>query len=126
VAGSNWLDQIQGATVSFITDVGPIVGSLRLTAVGLDFSTPIADLNISTALNQDLLVYALRYRATAQTFTTTSSKTLLVPGRYRLMIEGRSTAEHPEFSAHPELYPSAPSIDWRVEEEFETTYPETL
>jgi hypothetical protein len=116
---------VHGAALD-IVDLGPIFAEVRLTAVTFRFLTPRTDIQFLVDQKQQLLVWGIRYREAADTFTVTSTRTLLVPGHYRLTIEGRSTAVHPEFSTHPELYPSAPAIDWRVVQEFHTTYPGSL
>jgi hypothetical protein len=113
-----------GAVV--MAPVGKVFGSLNLVAAVLDFAPPTTGLTVSSASGNDLLVFAVRYREVRQVGGGIVKKLTLVPGRYRLTVEGKSTAVHKEFSAHPDLYPSAPAIDWHVQQEFEVTYPSTV
>jgi hypothetical protein len=115
---------VPGATVG-MAPVGSLYGSLTIVAIVIGFGAPSTNVEISTVSGKDLLIYSVRYREARQTAGGASQKTTLVPGRYRLTVEGKSTAIHPEFSSHPELYPSAPAIDWHVQQEFEVTYPDS-
>lgn len=111
--------------VSF-SDGGPVVGNVRLAVATLSLPKPRSNLTVSTLLGSDLLIHGVRYREAPPQLGLTLKKTLLKPGRYRLSIEGKSTAVHPESNSPAGLYPSAPPVDWRATQEFEVVYPETL
>lgn len=108
------------------SDGGAVVGDVRIVVAAFTLPQPRTHIAIRTQLGADLLIHAVRYREAPATSGFTLKKKLLVPGRYRLTVEGKSTAEHPEFSSHPELYPSAAPIDWRATQDFEVVYPESL
>lgn len=108
------------------SDGGPVVGDVRIVVAAFSLPQPRSKMTVRTQLGSDLLIYAVRYREAAAALGLTLKKKLLVPGRYRLTVEGKSSAEHPEFSSHPELYPSAAPIDWRATQDFEVVYPESL
>ena len=109
-----------------LTDGDPIVGGVHFVIATFNFPAPGTHFTVRTQLGAELLIYGVRYREAAQKADVTLKKTLLKPGRYRLTVEGKSTAEHPEFNVHPEIYPSAPPIDWWAKQDFEVVYPETL
>jgi hypothetical protein len=110
-----------------LTDGDPIVGGVHFVIATFTFPTPRTHFTVRTQHGEQFLVYSVRYREAAQKADVTWKKTLLKPGRYRLTVEGKSTAEHPEFNnVHPEIYPSAPPIDWWATQDFEVVYPETL
>ena len=113
------------AAVAGVAPVGQLYGSFNLVAQYFGFATPVTQFAFASASGNDLLIYAVRYREARHTLGGAIEKTILVPGRYRLTVEGKSTAVHEEFSAHPDIYPSAPEIDWHAVQEFEVTYPET-
>lgn len=106
--------------------VGDLYGSLTLSARFMAFATPTTQFSIASPHEEEFLVYAVRYREAARTATGATEKTILVPGRYRLTVVGKSTAIHEEFAAHPDIYPSAPEIDWHAERDFEVTYPASI
>jgi hypothetical protein len=107
-------------------DGGQIVGEVRLVLAAFTLPEARTSLRVHTQLGAELLIYGVRYREAAKKTGLKLKKTLLVPGRYRLTVEGTSKAEHPEFSTHPELYPSAAPIGWQATQEFEVVYPESL
>lgn len=109
-----------------LSDGGQIVGEVRLVVAAFTLPEARTNLRVHTQLGADLLIYGVRYREAAKKTGLTLKKTLLVPGRYRLTVEGTSRAEHPEFSTHPELYPSAAPINWQATQEFEVVYPDSL
>lgn len=111
------------ADVAGVVPVGKLYGSFNLVAHYFAFTSPVTGFEVASASDKDLLVYAVRYREARQSLGGSTEKTILVPGRYRLTVEGKSTAIHEEFSAHPDIYPSAPAIDWHAVQEFEVTYP---
>jgi hypothetical protein len=113
------------ANVTAVLPLGQLYGSLSLVGQYFGFSTPVTSFQFasSAAGGKELLVYAVRYREARQTASSKIEKMVLTPGRYRLTVEGKSTAVHEEFSAHPDIYPSAPEIDWHATQEFEVTYP---
>ncbi|NOJ79791.1 hypothetical protein [Myxococcus xanthus] len=113
------------ASVAGVFPVGQLYGSFNLVAQYFAFTTPVTHFAFAKASGGDLLVYAVRYREARKTVGGATEKTILVPGRYRLSVAGNSSAVHEEFSAHPDIYPSAPAIAWHAEQEFEVTYPET-
>lgn len=115
----------ENVNVSF-SDGGPVVGGTRLVVASFTFSTPQKSVTLHTQLGAGLLIHGVRYREVAQKADVTWKKTLLKPGRYRLTVAGKSTAEHPESAAHPEIYPPAPQVDWQATQEFEVIHPETL
>jgi hypothetical protein len=115
----------ENVEVSF-SDGGEIVGRVRLVVATFSFPTPRTHFSVRNQLGGDFLVHGVRYREATQEAGMALKRTLLRPGRYRLTVEGKSTAVHPEFSAHPELYPSAAPVDWQAMQEFEVVYPETL
>lgn len=114
------------ATTSGTVKVQALSGGLNLYATAFSFNQAVPELVIRSQNDGELQIYALRYREARQWSEGASQKTLLVPGRYRLTVQGKSTAIHPEFSNHPDIYPSAPPIDWEVIQEFQVTYPETV
>jgi hypothetical protein len=109
-----------------LTDGDPIVGNVHFVIATFTFPTPQTHFTVRTQLGVELLIYGVRYREAAQKADVTWKKTRLKPGRYRLTVEGKSTAVHPEFNVHPEIYPSAQPIDWWATQDFEVVYPETL
>ena len=113
------------AAAAFVFPVGELYDSFNLVAQYFAFSAPVTEFSFANASGKDLLVYAIRYREARKTLGGAIEKTILLPGRYRLTVSGGSTAIHEEFSAHPDIYPSAPAIDWNAVQEFEVTYPET-
>jgi hypothetical protein len=108
------------ASVAGAVPIGNLYGSLTLVAQYFGFATPITTFDFANASNDDLLVYAIRYREARPAIGGTIEKTILVPGRYRLTVEGKSTAEYPGNQA---AFPPAPAIDWHATQEFEVTYP---
>ena len=115
----------ENVNVSF-SDGGPVIGGTRLVVASFTFSTPQKRRRAPHATGAGLLIHGVRYREVARKADVTWKKTLLKPGRYRLTVAGKSTAEHPEFAAHPEIYPPAPQVDWQATQEFEVIHPETL
>ncbi|AWK89441.1 hypothetical protein [Azospirillum thermophilum] len=113
------------AGISRLELVGQLYGSLSLFAATVDFATPVGSLTYWSRSGRDLLVFAVRYREARTVASGTLRKTVLVPGRYRLTVEGNSTAVHPDAATNPELYPPAPRIDWSVREEFRVAYPDS-
>ncbi|MFJ7765853.1 hypothetical protein [Bacillus toyonensis] len=115
--------EVEGTTVNYEI-VGSLFGSVRLIAVTIDFSIPTSNFKVRTLrMNQPLHVYAIRYRRVSLGYCNTPlSKILLKPGRYRLALEGKSQANHP----NPSLHLDSAEINWSVTQEFEVTYPDTL
>lgn len=104
-----------GATVLW-----PVVGDLELIAVDLGLTSRTETISVSASPEYPLLVYAVRYREARTGSSTTSTHTVLQPGRYRLSLTGHTSATPP-----PGL-PGSDPVDWSVTQDFEVDYPETL
>jgi hypothetical protein len=108
-----------GGTITAFT-IRRLYGDLFLSAAIITPPHAIAEISVMSATKAPLLVYAVRYREARQNITTWQDKTVLVPGQYRITVEGQSIATHPSG-----LPPSTP-VAWRVQQVFGVKYPETL
>jgi len=111
--------------ISF-SEVGKIVGNVSLVAATFVFPTPQQGFAIQAQAGSEILIYSVRYREAAQNADVTWEKTRLKPGHYRITIEGKSTAAHPQSNQPSTPFPAAPQVDWRTTQEFEVIYPESL
>ena len=113
------LESSVGDDLSF-ADIKPLYGELRLVAVTIHFPHPIDEIAIESATDVPLLVHAVRYSEARRHVTSWRERNVFVPGQYRIIVEGKSTAEHPGG------LPSSTPVNWRVKKVFGVKYPETL
>lgn len=117
-----WLVSSVGSP-RYIGEVKPLYGDLRLLAVEFDLPYPTDEITIKTTAANPVLVYSVLYRESRKYSTSWVKKTVLVPGKYRIIVEGNSTAE--DASETEKLPPSKP-VSWRIEKVFGVRYPESL
>ncbi len=104
-----------------ISYVREVYGHLHLWAVQVSLLTPITEINIASAMDNPLLVYAVRYREAAYEVIGCPDKQILVPGQYRIRLEGNSTAEHGDGTL-----PASTPVCWNVVKDFNVDFPESL
>lgn len=103
-------------------DLGPVYGDLHLVAVDVRLGGVIEDLVLSTAHRGiPFHVVGVRYREADRVSHGSYAKTLLVPARYRLTVEGTSEGAHPDPAV-----PNPPPSPWSQVQEFEIKNPESL
>ena len=117
-----WLESSLGSPLR-IEEVRPIYGDLRLLAVEFDIPYSIDEITIKSAPTWPVLVYAVLYRESRKYSTSWVKKTILSPGKYRLTVEGKSSAED---TSGTEKLPSAIPVNWRIEKVFGVRYPESI
>ena len=118
-AGSLGIASSAGS-VAIVADLGSVYGDLRLVAVEV-MSAPGQDVQItSTWKEAPFLVVGVRYRVGDHVLPGSFARTLLVPARYRLTIEGNSGGTHAAGA------PSPTPMAWSQTQEFEVRNPESL
>ena len=106
--------------VTLVADLGSVYGDLRLVAVDV-LSAPGQEVQISsTWKDAPFLVVGVRYHVGDHVLPGSFTRTLLVPARYRLTIEGNSAGTHSAGAPAP-----AP-VAWSQTQEFEVRNPESL
>ena len=97
----------------------PLYGDLGLLIINVPLSAPVNEIQINLG-DQSYLIYSIRYREARKTIVEWSEKTILVPGKYRITVEGESQA------TSPHGLPPSKKTKWHVQQEFGVNYPETL
>lgn len=103
-------------------DLGPVDGDLHLVAVDVRLGAPVDGLELFSAHREmPFHLVGVRYRRAERVIFGSFSKTLLVPARYRLTVEGSSEGHHPD----PSVADPA-SVPWSQVQEFEVRNPPSL
>jgi hypothetical protein len=97
-----------------------VCGDLYLYLCSLTLSQSVSTIRIRTTMKNNLLVYAVRYREARKYITKWAEKTLLVPGKYRISVEGTSQAV-----SYAGL-PASKTVSWHLKQDFGVKYPETI
>lgn len=126
--------QTSVGTASVPIALVPLGGHLAVAAVIVTLPEPTSSIEVTPVGpwgeeegegEGELLLYGVRYRRAPIFIGTPPPKTVLTPSRYRLTIEGDSTATFPDHPDKPKL-PAAAPVSWKVDEEFWVGHPESL
>lgn len=102
------------------TFVGPVLGDVSLIYASVALSSPVDHVGVDSPKGVPLLVYRIRYREARKRVVVWGEKAILVPGRYRITVEGESKG------TSSVGLPPTKTVKWRVIKEFGVKYPETL
>jgi hypothetical protein len=123
VVESEWMQggiDVRPSTYMIRVPIMLLNGDLELVSYTLDLSaSPTSELHL-VGVKQPLHLYGVRYRGAPKPRTQSVNRAILLPGNYRLALEGQSTA----VSLHG--MPRSTPVDWKVEQEFKVAYPETI
>lgn len=101
--------------------VSPLPGGYEMVRIRRVLHPASDMIQVSDGID-DLPIHAIGFRAAPRSFATTGQRTLLLPGRYTLRLEGTTRAVHPGSQS---LFPAPAPVTWGVRQSFETVTPET-
>ena len=107
-------------SVAVVADLGSVYGDLRLVAVEVSNAPGQGVEIVSTWKDAPFLVVGIRYHVGDSVLPGSFNRTLLVPARYRLTVEGNSGGTHAAGAPPPS------PLSWSQTQEFEVRNPETL
>jgi hypothetical protein len=111
-----------------ITQLLPLYGGLRLATIDVPMVDSLQDATITSGGGPEdrLLVFAVRFRQKLSEVVEWHDKPVLVPGRYRITLEGQSVARNPANQQPENKLPDSKTVAWRTEQDFGVKYPESL
>jgi hypothetical protein len=98
---------------------------IALWLIALRVTKPTKRLPVALSHGSQLLVWAVRYRRAPARFCT-PGRTILDPGRYRLVLSGASSAAPPDLPAPNSPVPAGRAVTWQLEQEFDVAAPDTI
>ncbi|MEI9902841.1 MAG: hypothetical protein WDN06_01820 [Asticcacaulis sp.] len=104
---------------SGIINTWDLPGGYKLVQIRRDLGDPTAAFDLA-ALGQDMPVYAVAFRTAPATFTVSGQRTLLLPGKYTVHVEGTTSATCP---LSKDIFQYPVPVKWYLHQTFETTWP---